>query len=337
MERIRRHVTGIGRYGNAAYLVGQYGGAGEMAQCFCRASAVHGGTFVLGHHIDRCSREEILGSDSNGQAHNWSISLGGIDGVTKVEHLVGDSDLLHRISPEETGSQTFSKSSPTSISGILLLDRGIPFEKPDHESVESLQSTPPETGLVIFPPQESGKIGAVSALQMAEGTFSCPKGMYLIYLSASVLDGSIRKVDAKEEFKSAREEIMRLVCSSTPEWHLDGVEVEREGVILPLMECYYTTLKAIDMDAKPGPNLWSVQSCTTSLATSLDDATLQAETLFWDIVGIEKRGQAEQGRRKRRAAGYSVGQGLGGVLEEAENEINCDFFPPEKTGEGDGD
>lgn len=337
MERIRRHITGIGRYGNAAYLVGQYGGAGEMAQCFCRASAVQGGTFVLGHQIESCFREDKEASESDGQVCNWTISLAEIEGTTRVEHLVGDSDLLHRVVHGETQSQsTTSASSPTSISGILLLDRGILFEDPHHQSAEGLQLFPPETGLVIFPPQKSSSIGAVSAFQMAEGTFSCPKGMYLIYLSVSVLEGSSDKIDARKEFKTVRDEILRLVSKSAPEWHLDGLEVEKEGQLLPLMECYYTAIDQNDRNSKPGPNLWSAQSLTTNLATSLDDATLQAETLFWNIVGIDKRGQAEQARRKRRAAGYSVGQGLGGVVEGAENEAICDFFPCEEAG-GDDD
>lgn len=34
--RARRYIRSIGRYGPRAFLVGQYGGAGEVAQGFCR-------------------------------------------------------------------------------------------------------------------------------------------------------------------------------------------------------------------------------------------------------------------------------------------------------------
>ena len=34
--RARRYLRSIGRYGSGAFLVGQYGGAGELAQGFCR-------------------------------------------------------------------------------------------------------------------------------------------------------------------------------------------------------------------------------------------------------------------------------------------------------------
>ena len=34
--RARRYLESVGRYGPGAFLVGQYGGAGEVAQGFCR-------------------------------------------------------------------------------------------------------------------------------------------------------------------------------------------------------------------------------------------------------------------------------------------------------------
>lgn len=36
LERTRRYLKSIGRYGTGAFLVAQYGGAGEIAQGFCR-------------------------------------------------------------------------------------------------------------------------------------------------------------------------------------------------------------------------------------------------------------------------------------------------------------
>lgn len=36
LARTRRYLRSVGRYGSGAFLVGQYGGAGEVAQGFCR-------------------------------------------------------------------------------------------------------------------------------------------------------------------------------------------------------------------------------------------------------------------------------------------------------------
>lgn len=335
MERIRRHITGIGRYGNAAYLVGQYGGAGEMAQCFCRASAVQGGTFVLGHKIKTCSQGL---SGSSGSAV-WSISLEGIEGATTVEYLVGDSDVVEKVLPCEAKDKAPLPRVISSISGILLLDRGISFEDPKMQVGEDATTMPPETGLVIFPPDEDGPIGAISALQMAEGTFSCPKGMYLVYLSAVLKEPYTVKVDAAKELKRARDEIVRLASASKREWRSDGLAGDTEikdSELLPLMEVYYSTSEeAKAEDVRPGTNIWTAQSRTSNVAASLDEATLQAEDLFWEIIGRDKRGDAEVARRKRRPAGYSVGQGLGGVVDGAQSETIVDFFPAEDRGDDD--
>jgi len=40
-----------GRYGTSPFLVGHYGGIGDIAQGFCRASAVNGGVYILGRRI----------------------------------------------------------------------------------------------------------------------------------------------------------------------------------------------------------------------------------------------------------------------------------------------
>lgn len=36
LRRTSRYLKSIGRYGSGAFLIGQYGGAGEIAQGFCR-------------------------------------------------------------------------------------------------------------------------------------------------------------------------------------------------------------------------------------------------------------------------------------------------------------
>lgn len=40
-----------GRYGSSPFLVGYYGGSGEITQGFCRSAAVNGGVYILGRKI----------------------------------------------------------------------------------------------------------------------------------------------------------------------------------------------------------------------------------------------------------------------------------------------
>src|SRR6266576_1181339 len=51
LSRLRKYMRAAGRYGPSPFLVGHYGGTGEIAQGFCRAAAVSGAIYILGRHI----------------------------------------------------------------------------------------------------------------------------------------------------------------------------------------------------------------------------------------------------------------------------------------------
>lgn len=337
----------MGRYGNSAYLVGQYGGAGEMAQCFCRASAVQGTTFVLAHKVSRLEKQAT-------DSHNWQVSLEGIDGVAQVGTVIGDDDMLSRT----RGSKDPSRSSRKEVMAILLLDRGMNLEEesPDDvpASMSSAKKEPSETALVIFPPQHDNA-SSVWALQMGEGTFSCPKGTYLVYLNMALPDedqSCPSAEEARQLLAQARQKVLELASKSKREWEGGSASDTQEGDIKPLMESYFVrhlssthVSEGNQEDAMLATdNLVRVESSLGNVATSLDDATVQAEDLYWALTsreGKNERQKAEAMRRRLRRAGYAVGQGLGGVVEEdtAENvpdKAFCDFFPVDE-GTGDDD
>jgi RAB protein geranylgeranyltransferase component A len=51
LVRLRKYLRSGGRYGPSPFLIGHYGGIGDIAQGFCRASAVSGGVYILGRNI----------------------------------------------------------------------------------------------------------------------------------------------------------------------------------------------------------------------------------------------------------------------------------------------
>lgn len=364
MHRIQRHIISVGRYGNSAYLVGQYGGAGEMAQCFSRASAVQGGTFVLAHTVKQLEQIEDNSEKEpkDGNQSRWKIGLDGIDGSCKAGCVIGDTDMLHRINPMLNIGKSNSKRGRRQAFGILLLDRGIKInstpptsqtETGSEPTVPPPPSPPPETALVVFPPLDdggdSGRVGSVWALQMGEGTFSCPKGTYIVYLCAALSqeEEELQTADqAKLSLAHAREGIMQLAAASEPEWPND--QSSRTASITPLFECYMVRESSasgeeedIQRQTEERKRLLDenaivhVQSSLGNLATSLDDATQQAEELYWLLCGKEGIGKekAEELRKRQRraASAYAVGRGLGGLpeSEEVSSEQNTvlDFFP----------
>ncbi|CAE6379073.1 unnamed protein product [Rhizoctonia solani] len=56
--RTRAYLRSVGRYGPSPFLIGHYGGAGELAQGFCRTCAVQGGTYVLGRKVVEVTRHD---------------------------------------------------------------------------------------------------------------------------------------------------------------------------------------------------------------------------------------------------------------------------------------
>ncbi|KAG8891648.1 Rab proteins geranylgeranyltransferase component A, partial [Tulasnella sp. 417] len=52
LQRLQRYLRANGRYGNSPFLIGHYGGAGEISQGFCRTAAVQGATYILGRKIE---------------------------------------------------------------------------------------------------------------------------------------------------------------------------------------------------------------------------------------------------------------------------------------------
>lgn len=174
MARAKSHMQSVGRYGNSAYLVGQYGGAGELAQGYCRASAVKGGMFILAHDIVSAKRDS---ADAK-----WEIQIDGIDKTVTADYLVSSDEMLQQLGlqDEQTG---VTKSKQTSLhKAVLVLDRPIRFAAPFSTETTASETAaspdmPPETGLVVFPPGSiGGNANTVTIVMMGEGTFSCPKG-----------------------------------------------------------------------------------------------------------------------------------------------------------------
>ena len=186
LVRTRRYLRSIGRYGSGAFLVGQYGGAGEIAQGFCRyvlnssltaeayltssACAVFGGTYVLGKEsipesitIEERSVKLIL------PCHPRPITAKHL--ITSPDHLLPDLRGAESSAHESTetahcvavlSSLPDALRRPKSTKGLEEGDAG------DDEEDED------DTAVVVFPP--TGDKALVRALIMGEGTGSCPSG-----------------------------------------------------------------------------------------------------------------------------------------------------------------
>ena len=205
LARAKRHLASIGRYGNAAYLVGQYGGAGELAQGYCRASAVMGATFMLDVGIEE-RLKFVKGEGGDGRKERWEMQVDSVDGKITADWTVFPeqhaNDLIDAASVK-IGRNQASRDGRRVARGVVILDRAVNFSagaaapsSSSSEQPQQQQEQKPaevvETALIIFPPgscssqdpddaattavASNRNTQTVQVLMMGEGTFSCPKG-----------------------------------------------------------------------------------------------------------------------------------------------------------------
>ncbi|SPO27559.1 related to Rab proteins geranylgeranyltransferase component A 2 [Ustilago trichophora] len=296
MARAKSHMQSVGRYGNSAYLVGQYGGAGELAQGYCRASAVKGGTFILAHRIRSAKKHD--------KRPNWELEVDGIDTPITADYIVSSQETLQDLGLYSVDqSQTPASEAETIVlhRAILVLDRPIQFAAPtsieastnDSSNGDATADThkapehPPETGLVVFPPGSvGGNANAVTILMMGEGTFSCPKGQYVYYMLTEASDADTER-SALETLQPVIDQVIALTSESGSPTDL----------VLPLLQMTYRQLvpSLIADEAHsnlaniPFPPPLAAQDCcnsqpVTSISGLADAAVHLAEKVYYDII-----------------------------------------------------
>lgn len=339
LRRLQTHLRSTGKYGNAAYLVAQYGGAGELVQGYARAAAVRGATFVLGKGVERCEESDEKGGDGR---QYFDVSLKDVDETFRCEKVVGSRKELEKlglVQPPDASASS-SRGGKATLQGLLLLDRGIQLPSPaDAASSSSTSDTPQkspspiETALIVFPPQSlsltSGKHNAVTvtALVLGEGTFCCPKGQYVVHFTAANLAGE-DVVAAEELFEAAKRAMLGLARGSEVEWRPasagaqkgegeDGVATkDASNDVVPLMEAFWLStdsgedaievVSASPSDAPRPPASISSDAAASDtpqlLSTILDTSTQRAESLFYSLHGLtpEEAAAAAATRRSTR-------------------------------------
>ena len=166
LQRMRRYAQSVGRYGSGAFLVGQYGGAGEVAQGFCRACAVFGGTYVLG---PSARPREIKTDGTSGKV---ILDLPCHPRPVIAKHLVSSAEHIPESMITEGRERTVHRAH------CIAVVPSLPpiFSRRQNVSEETLgeETEEDDTAVVIFPPVDD--LPVVRALLMGEGTGSCPSG-----------------------------------------------------------------------------------------------------------------------------------------------------------------
>ena len=200
LTRLRGYLRSAGRYGASPFLVGHYGGLGEIAQGFCRVSAVNGGVYIL----DRKPEEIAAATSASGD--KFVANLDDLPEPLTADVLVAAHDQLplslHPFPARDTHISLIARciaviDQPISFPPLLSSDEGLSEDEVKPASVtagddaggqSSESTTEPEspveaqlvdTSLIIFPPRSvngGSSTDAAQAFTTGAGTLSAPQG-----------------------------------------------------------------------------------------------------------------------------------------------------------------
>ncbi|KAK4688078.1 Rab proteins geranylgeranyltransferase component A, partial [Tremellales sp. Uapishka_1] len=246
--RTRRYLKSLGRYGNSAFLVGQFGGAGELAQGFCRACAVHGGTYVLGPS----SIPESISVDSD---YNIQMKLPCHPRPVNARHLIASPRHLAPSLTHPSSEQTTTTTTAHCIALLPSLPETLHAPREEADSIDA--------AVIVFPPSgEDGNV--VRGLLMGEGTGSCPSGQFILYLSKTV---------SPDDPTLSPEAIL------SP--YLAKLSTE------PLFQSYHFAHRMSSSPVSPSKGIIVLDPYhgTEQLTEGLDWESEQGEKAFWGVMG----------------------------------------------------
>lgn len=187
--RLRGYVRGIGRYGPSPFLVGHYGGIGDISQGFCRAAAVSGGVYVLGRPI---ASTAFHASNVEAEVEPYiEVQLEDFPEVLKSRVIISSRQSLFKDAPLAPLAVSLPSSVPQSASNITkvarcvaILDTPIQFQPrlptPHEEEQEPIASGGPlDTAVLIIPPTtvpSGSQDTAATVFINGENSLSTPKG-----------------------------------------------------------------------------------------------------------------------------------------------------------------
>ncbi|KAJ3023935.1 hypothetical protein HKX48_009143 [Thoreauomyces humboldtii] len=163
LELTQRHLRSIGRWGKTAFLVALYGAGSELAQSFCRLSAVYGGTYILNYSVKEIKLPNGIG---NGEAA--PVTVVGTDGQTYTAACLISSSSYAKCLSRSGQPKLRSKSV---WRGVAVLDRPV-------YAASCLNIT-------VFPPESINNAQGVTALHQSVDVSACPKDYYIVHLLAT--------------------------------------------------------------------------------------------------------------------------------------------------------
>ncbi|KAJ3931852.1 MAG: FAD/NAD-P-binding domain-containing protein [Lentinula lateritia] len=368
LHRLRRYLRSTGRYGHSPFLVGHYGSSGEIAQGFCRTAAVAGAVYILGKPISSITRNR--NSEKAQSTPTYTLTLADFPEPITCHLLISSEsrlpvELIRNIDAVQRIPSAFpfaDEDKPVKIArGVCIIDQALTLT-PTQDSLISgeadlensmTESSPAlDTGIVVFPPfsvPAGFAPSAVTVLVVGEGSFSVPKGKWIIYISTPIPSSSPDSNHDSGPVVSP-ETLLKPYLETT----LSFSSTSSVKPLIPLFTSFYlqstspspraasVTASAVPTDLSashevsnsidpPSPSILLMPLPEIlPLPDSGDASALNAEAVFWEAI------KALNGFKDTKKQEASQEQDAPPVREEDKLNIES-FWPPVVSEEDDED
>lgn len=189
MHRVRSCLRSAGRYGSSPYLVGYYGGSGEIIQGFCRATAVNGGVYILGRKISNFVVDETL------ERERFSIELEDIPDPLRSSCILSSMTCVpHSLRSRGTVISRSDASNITQVHAvarcIAIVDGTIALPRSHGSDDPTVVEGQSDSFIAVFPPGscDGGSMtSSVTLLTAGSGTLSAPQEKSMFFIGFQVV------------------------------------------------------------------------------------------------------------------------------------------------------
>ena len=180
---MRSCLRSAGRYGSSPFLVGYYGGTGEITQGFCRATAVNGGVYILGRKI---SNLVVNGAQ---EPERFSVELEDIADPLRSPCILSSMAcvppcLRSRVNPiSDTNVPGTTRCQVHAVARCIAIVNGTITPPPLYGADDAEGQS--DSFLVVFPPGslDGGSLtSSVTLLTAGAGTMSAPSGKSMAFI-----------------------------------------------------------------------------------------------------------------------------------------------------------
>ncbi|KAF8432529.1 GDP dissociation inhibitor-domain-containing protein [Boletus edulis BED1] len=289
LHRVRSCLRSAGRYGSSPFLVGYYGGSGEIIQGFCRAAAVNGGVYILGR--------KILNVVVNGaqEPERFAVELEDVPDTLRSSCILSSMTCI----PRSLRSQANLTASDSNVPGTIrcqlsAVARCVAIVQgtltPPH--LHGTDDMPLVEGqsdsfLAVFPPGSldgGSTTSSVTLLTAGAGTMSAPSGTSMASIP------QIRSVSNRHEidiiYLSMPLHERGMSSKDLLQPYLAGI-LDSNPMCQLVFQLFYMQHLPVVQNQSCGdtiPNFFVFSHLQPDVFQSVDQASLDAEKAFWSTI-----------------------------------------------------